>query len=140
MDSSQSGFKSQVVLQDKWNKLMQTNTTNTLDKALDVLMQGADLDAQGYPAKVAARQLLKEAWRKYYIQGGTELVEFALPITRRLMCDPEWLHKLDLQELTDYCVSKLPGYPTDMDQAQHAGVDVQAEYLSACAGDYLTRW
>jgi hypothetical protein len=128
---------SQVVLQDKWNKHMQSNTTYSLDKALDMLMEGADLDAQGYPAKVAARQLLKEAWRKYYIQGGRELVEFALPITRRLFCDPEWLHKLDLQDLTDYCVAKLPGYPTGV-ESQHA--DVEAEYLSACAEDYLARW
>lgn len=105
----------------------------------DALMMGSDLDAQGYLAKAAARELLKEASQKFRDTGGSELVKLALPVTRRLVGHPDWINKLDLQDLTDYCVSKLPDYPTGAER-DHSGVDVQAEYLSACAEEYLARW
>lgn len=109
------------------------------EQVFDALMMGSDLDAQGYVAKAAVRQLLKEAWHKFRITGDRELVEFALPLTRRLVADPKWVNKLDLQDLTDYCVTKLPDYPTGVER-DHPGVDMQAEYLSACAEEYLARW
>jgi hypothetical protein len=109
------------------------------EQVLDCLMQGADLDAQGYQAKAAARIMLTEAAQLFYTTGGGELVKLALPITRRLIGNPDWATKLDLLDLTNYCVTKLPDYPTGA-ESQHPGVDVQAEYLSACAEEYVARW
>jgi hypothetical protein len=109
------------------------------EQVLDCLMQGADLDAQSSQAKAAARLMLTEAAQFFYTKGGRELVELALPITRRLLGNPDWATKLDLLDLMDYCVTKLANYPTGEEQ-DHPGVDVQAEYLSACSEEYMTRW
>ena len=118
---------------------MTYNSTFTLSQLIDYLLEGSDLDAQGALAKAAARHLLMEAAQHFREHGGAELVEIALPLTRRLVGHPSWNNKLNLADLTAFCVAKLPDYPAGI-ESNHPGLDVQAEYLSKCAEEYIARW
>jgi hypothetical protein len=108
------------------------------EQVIDYLIQGDDISSQGPTATSLVKQFLSDLAHEL-APRGSQMVLFGLPIARRLVGDPEWQNKLRMMDFISFCETRIHAYPQSIEE-NSPGLDVQAQYLSDCADEYMKNW
>lgn len=105
---------------------------------LDVIITGQDLENQGTEAVSHARMFLSDLVVELSKSGPT-MVNFGLPLARRVMSDPVWQQKASVPDLVTFCESRISQFPQGIEENQPSLVEV-VSYLEDCAREYTHTW